>query len=107
MIHGTCGIMKPFAPCMKNVTCQKNYPKNFQESTEENENGYPIYRRRENGHFVESRNGIQLDNRWVVPYNIGLVTKYNAHINVEICNSILAIKYLYKYTLPCKKFRTT
>jgi hypothetical protein len=38
-----------------------------------------------------------LDNRWVVPHNIGLVTKYNAHINVEICSSILAIKYLYKY----------
>jgi hypothetical protein len=38
-----------------------------------------------------------LDNRWVVPHNIGLITKYNAHINVEICNSILAIKYLYKY----------
>ena len=38
-----------------------------------------------------------MDNRWVVPHNIGLVTKYNAHINVEICSSILAIKYLYKY----------
>ncbi len=30
-------------------------------------------------------------------YNIQLVTKYNAYINVEICNSILAVKYLYKY----------
>ncbi|GBC03413.1 hypothetical protein RclHR1_05100009 [Rhizophagus clarus] len=38
-----------------------------------------------------------LDNRWIVPYNINLFTKYNAHINVEICNSILAIKYLYKH----------
>src|SRR5436305_3342423 len=56
-----------------------------------------IYRRRENGRFVKTRSGIRLDNRWVVPHNIHLATKYNAHINVEICNSILAIKYLYKY----------
>ncbi len=26
-----------------------------------------------------------------------MVTKYNIHINIEICNSILAVKYLYKY----------
>ena len=97
MMHGPCGTLNPSAPCMKNGICQKNYPKNFQESTEVNDNGYPLYHRRKNGHFVEVKNGIQLDNRWVVPHNIGLVTKYNAHINVEICNSILAIKYLYKY----------
>ena len=97
MMHGPCGTLNPSAPCMKNGICQKHYPKNFQKITEENENGYPIYRRRENGSFVKIRNGIQLDNRWVVPHNIALITKYNAHINVEICNSILAIKYLYKY----------
>jgi len=33
----------------------------------------------------------------VVPHNVDLLTKYDAHINVEICNSVLAIKYLYKY----------
>ena len=92
-----CGILNPSAPYMKDGKCQKNYPKNFQECTKENENGYPIYCRCENGRFVETRSGIRLDNRWVVPYNISLATKYNAHINVEICNSILAIKYLYKY----------
>ncbi len=38
-----------------------------------------------------------VDNRWIVPYNLHLATKYHAHINVEICSSISAIKYPYKY----------
>ena len=97
MMHGSCSILNPLSPCMKNSKCQKHYPKNFQEITQENSDGYPIYRRRNNGCNIEVRNGIQLDNRWVVPYNIKLVEKYNAHINVELCNSILAVKYLYLY----------
>ena len=97
MMHGPCGVMNPKAPCMKDALCQKHYPKSFQESTQENDNGYPIYRRRDDGRFVKTKGGIELDNRWVVPHNLDLVTKYNAHINVEICTSILAVKYLYKY----------
>jgi hypothetical protein len=38
-----------------------------------------------------------LDDTWVVPYNPYLLLKYNCHINVEICNSVSAVKYLYKY----------
>jgi hypothetical protein len=38
-----------------------------------------------------------VDNQWVVPYNPYLSKKYNAHINVEICTSVSAVKYLYKY----------
>ena len=33
----------------------------------------------------------------MVPYNPYLTVKYNAHINVEVCTSITAVKYLYKY----------
>jgi len=41
--------------------------------------------------------GIELDNRWVVPHNVYLSTKYDAHINIEVYNNIHAIKYLFKY----------
>ncbi len=34
----------------------------------------------------------------VVPYNPLLILRYNCHINVEKCASILGAKYLYKYT---------
>jgi hypothetical protein len=36
------------------------------------------------------------DNRWVVPYNPYLTMWYQCHINVEVCSSITAVKYLYK-----------
>jgi len=32
-----------------------------------------------------------------VPYNPGLLMRYNCHINVEACSSIKAVKYLFKY----------
>jgi len=59
-------------------------------------NEYPIYRRRDTGHIVVVH-GIKLDNRWVVLHNVYLSTKYDAHINVEVCNNIRAVKYLFKY----------
>ncbi|KAL5571471.1 hypothetical protein UlMin_021068 [Ulmus minor] len=41
--------------------------------------------------------GHYLDNQWVVPYNPYLLAKFNCHINVEICFTVKAVKYLYKY----------
>ena len=38
-----------------------------------------------------------VDNSWVVPHNDFLCEKFDAHINVEICSTIRAVKYLYKY----------
>jgi hypothetical protein len=32
-----------------------------------------------------------------VPYNTGLLMRYNCHINVEACSSIKAVKYQFKY----------
>ncbi|KAF5479505.1 hypothetical protein F2P56_000317, partial [Juglans regia] len=41
--------------------------------------------------------GKDLDNRWVVPHNPYLLAKFDCHLNVEICSTIKAVKYLYKY----------
>ena len=97
MMHGPCGPTHPSSPCMKDGRCTRNFPKHIQNETLVNDDGYPEYRRRSNNGDHARRNGVNLDNRWVVPHNIFLCTKYNAHINVEICTSIQSIKYVYKY----------
>ena len=96
MIHGPCGTSNPHSPCMEDGKCTEQFPKEFVEKTFAATDGYPHYRRRNKGKFVQ-KNGVRLDNRYVVPYNAYLSRKYNAHINVEICTSIQSCKYLYKY----------
>lgn len=96
MMHGPCGAGIN-RPCLdNNGKCTKQYPKVFANETKENVNGYPQYRRRDDGRYVEIM-GRKLDNRSVVPYNLFLLQKYKAHINVEICSSLQSVKYLYKY----------
>ena len=109
MVHGPCGEQAPRAPCMmskdggRTMTCSKKYPRAFQEHTSVLEDGYPIYRRRQDGRTISVKapnnpgHIIQLDNRSVVPYNPYLMKKYQAHINVEVCASVQAVKYIHKY----------
>ncbi|XP_057305466.1 uncharacterized protein LOC130642397 [Hydractinia symbiolongicarpus] len=68
MVHGPCGYLNPNSSCMKEGNCSKNFPKEFSNSTILNANGYPLYRRRNNGRTFQIRN-MELDNRWIVPYN--------------------------------------
>ncbi|CAI5722376.1 unnamed protein product [Peronospora effusa] len=96
-VHGPCGIDKPNAPCMVEGKCSKRYPRVFATETSADHDGYSIYRRRDNGRYIEDAKGRRVDNRWIVPHNLYLSSKYNAHINVEICSSISAIKYVFKY----------
>ena len=97
MIHGPCGVHRPRSPCMKNHVCAKKFPRPFTQSTSIDKSGYIIYRRRKNEIANVLKDGILIDNASVIPYNIEILKKYAAHINVEWCNRTSAIKYLFKY----------
>jgi hypothetical protein len=114
LVHGPYGVICPTAPCMKNIqqgrntVCSKKYPRAFQERTTIQENGYPIYRRRNNGQSftIPLQGGPPgmrhiVDNRWIIPYNPYLTWKYKAHINVEVCAFVQAVKYIHKYIFVC------
>jgi hypothetical protein len=96
MIHGPCGQLNPKCVCMVDGVCSKNYPKDFQEETSLSVDGYPHYRRRDNERTVQIGQ-VEVDNRYVVPYNPYLSKKFCAHINLEACMSIESVKYLFKY----------
>ena len=97
MMHDPCGILNPKNVCMeKNGKCRSHYPKAYASETSFGEDSYPKYRRRDDNKTVKVRCQY-LDNRWVVPYNPYLLAKFDCHIHVEICSTIKAVKYLYKY----------
>ncbi|CAN1317209.1 ATP-dependent DNA helicase PIF1 [Linum perenne] len=96
MIHGPCGISRPTSPCMDDGRCKKNFPKAYNSETRLNDDASVTYKRRDNGVTVD-REGITMDNRYVVPYNRDLLVKYQAHMNVEMCHQGRLIKYLFKY----------
>lgn len=101
MIHGPCGstINKNF-PCMDGDKCSKRFPEELSQETIVNDNGYPTYRRRGTGvkHRLKRGNThFEVDNRWVVPYNLWLSLKFDSHINLEYCASIVSVKYIFKY----------
>ncbi|XP_059451100.1 uncharacterized protein LOC132181888 [Corylus avellana] len=96
MVHAPYGSINPKSSCMIGNKCSKHFPKRFYSETTIDEDGFPVYKRRNNGRFVE-KNSVKLDNRFIVPHNIDLLVKYQSHINVEWCNRSRSIKYLLKY----------
>jgi hypothetical protein len=96
MMHGPCGVPGKTTPCTRKGLCAKFFPKKWKEETIVDSEGFPIYRRRRNRYTIV-KEGITLDNRYVVPYNAKLLLKYQAHINMEWCNQRSSIKYLFKY----------
>ncbi|KAL4420395.1 hypothetical protein ABPG75_010051 [Micractinium tetrahymenae] len=49
MMHGPCGTAAPQAPCMDGGDCTKRFPRDWQDETTVPEDGYPLYRRRNDG----------------------------------------------------------
>ncbi|GJY10519.1 uncharacterized protein Tco_0378704 [Tanacetum coccineum] len=100
MLHGPCG---KGAACTVEGKCSKRFPKPFYAETIIDEDGYPVYRRRDSKVFAV-KGKFTYDNKYVVPYNRYLLLRYQAHINVEWCNRSEAIKYLFKYLnkAPCE-----
>ena len=104
MVHGPCGKRNPASPCMSDGKCSKKYPKPFCDKTILNpDNAYPAYQRlapEKGGQTVVLKTKVNehvVDNTWIVPYSPFLSLRFNCHINVEVCLSPTAAKYLYKY----------
>ena len=98
MMHGPCGVRNPLAPCiLDDGTCKAKYPKEFQDETFLRADGYPLYRRRDDGASLE-KGGVLMDNRDVVPYSPVLLKRHDAHLNVEVVSNIRLVKYIFKYT---------
>ncbi|XP_076960289.1 uncharacterized protein LOC143636628 [Bidens hawaiensis] len=49
MIHGPCGAYNPKCSCMIDNKCSKNFPKRFSDITCVDTDGFPIYKRPNNG----------------------------------------------------------
>ncbi|KAJ0760860.1 putative DNA helicase [Helianthus annuus] len=96
MMHGPCGLPNANAPCMCDGKCSKSFPKPYENNTRFDKDGYVHYKRLANGQRIV-KNGVPLDNGYVVPYNKTLCKRFNAHINVEYCGWNMMIKYLFKY----------
>jgi len=90
-IHGPCTPGR----CLDNGVCTKKFPKELTDETIYADRSYPLYRRR--NYVSVNRHGRTLTNELVVPYSPYLTSKYQGHINVEVCSSLASVKYLYKY----------
>ena len=98
MVHGPCQEhMVDGAPCLKNGFCDKGFPKQFQKHSTFEKNFMPRYRRlkkEEGGHTAQvycRRLGreVELDNRYVVPFNRYLLMKYKVQIiELHICRKL-------------------
>lgn len=93
MAHGPCGQFNKRAPCMDELKCKKDFPKQYSEETVILVYGTVIHRCRRSNNVVGIKGGY-FCSQWVVPYNPFLLKKYRNHINVESYASLRSVKYI-------------
>nr|GEX09339.1 DNA helicase PIF1, ATP-dependent [Tanacetum cinerariifolium] len=74
MLRGPCGKDATYAACNVEGKCSKHFPKPFYEETIIDQDGYPIYRRRENA-VTFKKGKFTFDNKYVVSHNRYLLLK--------------------------------
>ena len=92
MLHGPCTPQR----CLENNVCKKRFPKAFTNETIIKEDGYPDYARPDNERIIQKRQDV-FDNKMVIPHPRELLVQFDCHINLEVCGSIKAVKYIHKY----------
>ncbi|RZC08377.1 hypothetical protein D0Y65_015214 [Glycine soja] len=80
MMHGPCGFANKKSPCMVNGKCIRYFPKKFHGATIVDPDGFPVYRRRNDGRTI-----------------CCTIQSTKTHLNGEWCNQSTSIKYLFKY----------
>ncbi|GJZ41329.1 DNA helicase [Tanacetum coccineum] len=96
MTHRPCSGENLDALCMQKGSCNKHFPKKYNNDTFFDDNGRTNYRRRDTSiHTI--KNESNLDNSYVVPYNRDLCLAFQAHINIKYYGWSMLIKYLIKY----------
>jgi hypothetical protein len=101
MIHVPCrgkaNWDKPPACLNKDGKCKARFPKAKQLHTVDDGDSYPRYRRPKEHNYVYPGTGELVNDGDVVPYNAALLLRYRCHVNVEVCSTLHAVKYLHKY----------
>jgi hypothetical protein len=100
MIHNDCQANPSDCMCCQRTgRCRWNFPHRFSETTTWTDHElYPQYARpRASDEWETTASGRVITNEWVASYNAYLLSKYDCHLNVEVCASLEAVRYLYKY----------
>lgn len=88
MVHGPCEISKSNSSCMDDGRCTKYFPKKYVELSTIDEDGYPVYRMRNNGCTIV-KSEFSLDNRYVIPHyrylliKMEFISTWNGAINLD------------------------